>query len=416
MGLQGWNEEEVKEVVENYIREKLVEIDKENIEIIAMEVYGSRSYGGAIESSDLDIVVEFQGDIREDDFFSLLHDEDEPFEIEGIEVDINPITEEKSGTIEEYLERVKDFRKRVLGQEEVLKMNEMSRRLGENGIWFIIENYKGLAEHNFIATEEDLKKQFQIDDEMIEDIKKDKEFAVRGNITYLVYSCQTIDDLTQCMKGYYNDDLEDMIAKNYEYEGDYDGCYDDWYWDNELRMYGEEALDIVKDALLSHYKDVVEIELKGIGDYDFDRFEKVDLSDVSFLMNELGFANVERHWTSVTQGEAEVFVNGKSIVKFDDAMYLRQSNGSYTNGMRMLKSEDVDYFEENAGGWGSIQSDSHLIEMTLKRYPKVIENAFECKKEKSLQAIIDDCNESRKEEKKENSKGVHSRNNKEMEL
>ena len=55
----------------------------------------------------LDVIVEFKGDIREDVFFDLLHEDD--FEINGIKVDINPITEGKSGNIEDYYNRTKNY-------------------------------------------------------------------------------------------------------------------------------------------------------------------------------------------------------------------------------------------------------------------------------------------------------------------
>lgn len=112
MGLDNWNVEEVKGIVEEYVKEKLSEAECDEVEVVGIELYGSRTYGGALEGSDLDVVVEFRGEIREDTFFDVVHDEDDPLFIEGIEVDINPITEGKSGTIEEFMERVKDFRKR----------------------------------------------------------------------------------------------------------------------------------------------------------------------------------------------------------------------------------------------------------------------------------------------------------------
>lgn len=93
-----------KEVID-YVRYKLEENDIYDIEILGAKVYGSRESGNNRDDSDLDVLVEFKGNIREDDMFNMLNVGN--FEINGIKVDINPITEDKSGTIEEYINRNK---------------------------------------------------------------------------------------------------------------------------------------------------------------------------------------------------------------------------------------------------------------------------------------------------------------------
>lgn len=96
-----------------------------HVEVMAARVYGSRTAGIEKENSDVDVVIEFQGDIREDDFFNMLHEDG--LSIGGMAVDINPVTAEKSGTIEEYLaraneyleEKVKSFREAASDQKKV---------------------------------------------------------------------------------------------------------------------------------------------------------------------------------------------------------------------------------------------------------------------------------------------------------
>lgn len=66
-------------------------------------VYGSRSKGYEHEGSDLDILVEYEGDFREDELFALFHDAENPLQYQGIPIDVNPIRAEESGTIETYL-------------------------------------------------------------------------------------------------------------------------------------------------------------------------------------------------------------------------------------------------------------------------------------------------------------------------
>ena len=91
-------------------------------------------------------------------------------------------------------------------------------------------------------------------------------------------------------------------------------------------------------------------------------------------MQELGLTEVKRHSYSVTQGEAEVLIDGKSIVRYGDDKWLHQKDGTYTNGFRTLKADEVSFFQEYSSGWGSIQSDEHLIHAALRQFPeKVIE-------------------------------------------
>ncbi|MBQ8952420.1 MAG: DEAD/DEAH box helicase family protein [Eubacterium sp.] len=80
-------------------------LDDINIEKIA--IYGSRSRGLEREDSDLDIVVQYEGDIKESEVFNLLNASDNV--ISGIKVDFNPIREEESGLIGDYLERAEEY-------------------------------------------------------------------------------------------------------------------------------------------------------------------------------------------------------------------------------------------------------------------------------------------------------------------
>ena len=75
----------------------------EEVKLLGARVYGSRCREGLYqEGSDIDVVVSYSGDFREDAFFNVLHEDG--LTIAGIPVDINPISVEKTGTLEEYLE------------------------------------------------------------------------------------------------------------------------------------------------------------------------------------------------------------------------------------------------------------------------------------------------------------------------
>lgn len=89
------NINEIKQIVKSYV------LDKIDIDIIDIELYGSRIKETAREDSDLDILLEYKGNIREDDLFNILNDD--PLYIDDIKVDINPIT---GRTIKEYMKNL----------------------------------------------------------------------------------------------------------------------------------------------------------------------------------------------------------------------------------------------------------------------------------------------------------------------
>jgi len=101
-GLEDYTPADIKDLVEGHISQ--LRADNElvglNFEIVDMAITGSRSAGVARTESDLDVLLEFKGEAREDDLFNAFSRT--PLEINGVTVDINPIKAEKSGTIAEY--------------------------------------------------------------------------------------------------------------------------------------------------------------------------------------------------------------------------------------------------------------------------------------------------------------------------
>lgn len=126
--LQGmtYNVAEAEDMIGRMVRNILSENGYEDVEIVGVKVIGSRVNGDAREDSDLDAIVEFKGDAREDSLFNLLHGQ--PIEIDGVTVDINPITEGKSGTIEQFMRRADEY----LAEKEAAKAENPQENLQES--------------------------------------------------------------------------------------------------------------------------------------------------------------------------------------------------------------------------------------------------------------------------------------------
>lgn len=61
-----------------------------DVEIIDVEIYGSRTRGEAKADSDLDVKVKYKGAEKDYALFNILNDDDCALYIDGIRVDINP--------------------------------------------------------------------------------------------------------------------------------------------------------------------------------------------------------------------------------------------------------------------------------------------------------------------------------------
>lgn len=75
--------------------------------VVDVAVTGSRCRGLENDKSDIDIVVEYAGNIKEDVLFNSLHEDG--LKLGGIDVDINPITEAQTGNMKSYLPQVEQY-------------------------------------------------------------------------------------------------------------------------------------------------------------------------------------------------------------------------------------------------------------------------------------------------------------------
>lgn len=109
-GLEGYSRDEIKNIVTDHINDVMRDHDID-AEIIGMDIHGSRNRHDARSDSDLDVVVEYSGDIREDDMFNALNGEEDALSIEGISVDINPIRKEETGDLQDYMKQSEEYDK-----------------------------------------------------------------------------------------------------------------------------------------------------------------------------------------------------------------------------------------------------------------------------------------------------------------
>ena len=100
------NPEEIEETVKCHVQAKIEEYDI-NAPIVDVAVTGSRCRGLEHEGSDLDVVVELSTAEREDDLFNAFNEDG--LHIGEVKVDINPITAQRTGTLESYLPQMEEY-------------------------------------------------------------------------------------------------------------------------------------------------------------------------------------------------------------------------------------------------------------------------------------------------------------------
>lgn len=100
------NPAEIEETVKVHVQAKLEEyaIDAS---IVDVAVVGSRCRGLEHKGSDLDVVVELSTKEREDDLFNVFNEDG--LCIGEVKVDINPITVQRTGSLETYLPKVEEY-------------------------------------------------------------------------------------------------------------------------------------------------------------------------------------------------------------------------------------------------------------------------------------------------------------------
>ena len=105
-GIDGQTQDDIEQTVWEYLQSKIDEYGID-VELVDVVVSGSRCRGLEKAGSDLDVVVEYKGREHEDTLFNAFNEDG--LMIGGIKVDINPITEGKTGTLATYLPGVESY-------------------------------------------------------------------------------------------------------------------------------------------------------------------------------------------------------------------------------------------------------------------------------------------------------------------
>ena len=128
--VNGYKPDVIELSVQNYILEKL-EQNNINASLDNVILTGSRSRGLERSDSDIDVVAEISSpDLKEDALFNILNEE--PMDIDGIKIDINPIRKEETGTLESYLPMAEKYLTEKRAAKEQVEEKEEEKIKIEN--------------------------------------------------------------------------------------------------------------------------------------------------------------------------------------------------------------------------------------------------------------------------------------------
>ena len=180
-GLNGTSRSEIEETVWAIAQAEIIENDLD-ARIQAVRVYGSRIRDGLYnEDSDLDVVIAYEGTVREDDLFSVLNEAG--YKVGNMKVDMNPIRPDKTGTLEDFLEKSERY------------LDEKTEQMKAKG------EYKPLAK-----VEELEEANYNMIDNVLNNMPLKKE-------PYLEYYAAECDEYHSLGKIYKSTNLDEIVAK-----------------------------------------------------------------------------------------------------------------------------------------------------------------------------------------------------------
>lgn len=180
-GLNGMSRSEIEETVWAIAQSEIIENDLD-ARIQAVRVYGSRTRDGLYkEDSDVDVVIAYEGTVREDDLFSALNEAG--YMVGNMRVDMNPIRPDKTGTLKDFLEKSERY------------LDEKTEQMKARG------EYKPLAK-----VEELEEANYNMIDNVLNNMPPKKE-------PYLEYYAAECDEYHSLGKIYKSTNLDEILAK-----------------------------------------------------------------------------------------------------------------------------------------------------------------------------------------------------------
>ena len=180
-GLNGMSRSEIEETVWAIAQAEIIENDLD-ARIQAVRVYGSRTRDGLYnEESDVDVVIAYEGNVREDDLFSVLNEAG--YKVGNMKVDMNPIRPDKTGTLEDFLEKSERY------------LDEKTEQMKARG------EYKPLAK-----VEELEEANYNMIDNILNNMPPKKE-------PYLEYYAAECDEYHSLGNIYKSTNLDEILAK-----------------------------------------------------------------------------------------------------------------------------------------------------------------------------------------------------------
>ena len=180
-GLNGMSRSEIEETVWAIAQAEIIENDLD-ARIQAVRVYGSRTRDGLYKgNSDVDVVIAYEGTAREDDLFSVLNEAG--YKVGNMKVDMNPIRPDKTGTLEDFLEKSERY------------LDEKTEQMKARG------EYKPLAK-----VEELEEANYNMIDNVLNNMPPKKE-------PYLEYYAAECDEYPSLGNIYKSTNLDEILAK-----------------------------------------------------------------------------------------------------------------------------------------------------------------------------------------------------------
>lgn len=180
-GLNGMSRSEIEETVWAIAQAEIIE-NNLDARIQAVRVYGSRIRDGLYkEDSDVDVVIAYEGTVREDDLCSALNEAG--YKVGNMRVDMNPIRPDKTGSLEDFLEKSERY------------LDEKTEQMKARG------EYKPLAK-----VEELEEANYNMIDNVLNNMTPKKE-------PYLEYYAAECDEYHSLGKIYKSTNLDEILAK-----------------------------------------------------------------------------------------------------------------------------------------------------------------------------------------------------------